>query len=334
MTCGGCSNFSTFYRNPFILFSSSFSKNTILVLGHTIDQRHERAETSLKLDYPQLGVTIIQLKSNTVPTHDNYEVICQSKFWNKREVTLPIDMNCRQEKQYAAVLSTYCPEIKSAFWLQVFSRQPLPTVTLQVWTNLFQQTVQTIQGKWHRENAGGRQNKSNPLTFYKNPAYLLTLSDTCFVRLILHQSFANLVPLSQHHPIGIYVLSTTTNEEPAFIRARSVSRLLSLNSEEQYYVIPACLEANCFGEFELDVLCDVPFTLDPVERKAPVPPPEEDKTSIPTDVAGTVVSNVEKPVTKAASTRTTRTKDLSNRQNISTNRTLLSTLIDEYSKKV
>ncbi|CAF2501158.1 unnamed protein product [Rotaria sp. Silwood2] len=334
MTSGGCSNFSTFYRNPFILFPLSYSKNTILVLGHTIDQRQERTETNVKLNYAQLGITIVQLKSHTLPIHDNYEVICQSKFWNKREVSLAIDIEAKQGKQYAAVLSTYYPNINTLFWLQVFSRQLLPTVELRTWINVFQQSVQTIHGEWHRGNAGGRRNKSTALTFYKNPAYLLTVSNTSPVRLILHQSFQTVVPLAQHLPIGIYVVSNTNNEEPTFVRARSISRLVHLNSGEEYYVIPTCFEANSFGKFELDVLCDVPFTLDLTERKLPTPPPpEEDETPTRTNTTKTIVATTRKPMTTTAATRTTGTKETPKKRNPSLATARLSTLVDEYSKR-
>ncbi|CAF1022807.1 unnamed protein product [Rotaria sordida] len=333
MTSGGCSNFPTFYRNPFILFPLSYSKKTILVLGHTIDQRHERTETDVKLNYAQLGITIVELKFHTIPVNDNYEIICQSKFWNKREVAVTIDIEAKQGKQYAVVLSTYYPNINTSFWLQVFSKQLLSTIELRTWINVFQQTVQTIHGEWHRENAGGRRTKSTSLTFYKNPAYLLTLSNASRVRLILHQSFPTVVPLAQYYPIGIYVLSTTNNEEPAFVRARSISRLVHLNSEEEYYVVPTCFEANSFGKFELNVLCDVPFTLDPTERKLPTPPPIENETSAQTNTTKTMVSTARKSMTTTATTRTTGTKEAPKKRNPSLATARLSTLIDEYSKR-
>jgi hypothetical protein len=348
MTNGGCSNFVTFYRNPFILLPSSCPKRIIVVLGHTTDQRHERTATDVKLSYAQLGITVVQLKSHKIPTHDNYEVICQSKFWNKREVTLAIDTKPQQGQQYAVVLSTYYPDINTSFWIQLFSKELLPFVEIRTWLNIFQQNVQTIHGEWHQGNAGGRRKKTNPLTFYQNPAYVLTVSDTSSVRLILHQSFQTFVPLTQHHPIGIYILSTTANEEPIFARARSVSRLVRLNAGEEYYVVPTCFEANLFGKFELDVLSDVVFTLDPVERKLPTPPPVEDKTPTPTSTenkasASTAttrkivsttrksVSPTRKPVTTTA-TRTTGTKQVPKRGNLSLATARLSTLADDYSK--
>ncbi|CAF1211069.1 unnamed protein product [Rotaria sordida] len=106
--------------------------------------------------------------------------------------------------------------------LQIFSRQILPLVELRTWTTVFQQIVQMILGEWHRGNA--------------------------------------VVLLAQYHPIDIYILSITNNEEPTFVRARSISRLVQLNSVNEYYVIPVYFEANSFGKFELDVLCDVLFT--------------------------------------------------------------------------
>jgi len=321
MTSGGCSNFSTFYRDPFILFPPSYSKKITFVLGHTTDQRHERKATDIKLNYEQLGITLIQLKSHLIPTHDNYEIICQTKFWNKREVTLAIDMELKQGQQYAVVLSTYYPDIKTSFWLQVFSKQLLPTLELRTRTSTFHETVQTIHGEWHQGNAGGRRNKStNTLTFYQNPAYLLTVSDTSSVQLILHQSFPTVVPLAQYHPIGIYVLSTTANAEPSFVRARSVSRLVHLNAGEEYYVVPACFEVNTFGKFELDVLCDVAFTIDPTEGKLPIPPPTENKTSTPT------TTTTRKTIT------TTRPREIPKRGNLSLAAARLTTLADEYSK--
>jgi hypothetical protein len=67
-------------------------------------------------------------------------------------------------------------------------------VELRTWISAFQRTVQIIHGEWYRGNAGGRQKKT-ALTFYQNPAYLLTLSDTSSVQLIFHQSFGTVVPL-------------------------------------------------------------------------------------------------------------------------------------------
>ncbi|CAF3441129.1 unnamed protein product [Rotaria socialis] len=346
MTSGGCSNFSTFYRNPFFIFPLSHSKKTVLVLGHTVDQRHERTETNVKLNYEQLGITIVELKSHTIPVHDNYEVICQSKFWNKREVTMTIDFQAKQGKQYAAVLSTYYPNINASFWLQVFSAPQFPTLQLRTWTDLFQQTVQTIHGEWHRENSGGRRNKSVALKFYKNPAYLLTLSNASTVRFILRQLFEKVIPLAQHHPIGIYIISTTNtkDEEPTFIRARSVSRLIHLNSGEEYFIIPACFEPNSFGKFELDVLCDEPFTLDPTERELPTPPPVDDKTPTPLPVENKVSTRTSSPrrivsparnsatTARTATTRKSITKrnEAPKKRNPSLATARLTNLVDEY----
>lgn len=317
MTSGGCTNFPTFYRNPFILIPSLNVKKMVFVLGHTTDQRHERKETDTKLDYAQLGITLIELTSHSILTHDNYEIIYQTKFWNKREIALPIDMTFKQGQKYAIVLSTYYPNINISFWLQIFSKQLLPTFDLCTWTNMFHQTVQTIRGEWHQGNAGGRRNKPISPKFYQNPAYFLSLADTSSVRLILHQSFETVVPLAQYHPIGIYVLSNTFNGEPSFIRARSVSRSVHLNAGEEYYVVPTCFDANLCGKFELDVLCDVAFTLDPVERKIPIPsPPVDEKTSTRT----------------TATTTTTRTKQIPKRGNISLAAARLSTLTKEYSE--
>lgn len=277
ITSGGCTNFATFYRNPFILLSPSHLKKTIFILGHTIDQRQERTVTDVKLNYEQIGITIVELKSHSISTHDNYEIVCQSKFWNKREVALPLDILPKQGQKYAIVLSSYYPNVNTTFWLQIFSKQILPNVEICHWTSLFHQPVQTIRGEWHRGNAGGKRTKPVQLKFYENPAYLLTLSNNSSVRLILHQLFDTEIPLAQYHPTGIYVLSTTFDAEIDFIRARSVSRLVQLKADEEYYVIPTCFQANSLGKFELNVLCDVPFVLDPIERKFPIPPPPPPK---------------------------------------------------------
>jgi hypothetical protein len=74
-------------------------------------------------------------------------VICQSKFWNKREVTLANDIEIKQGQQYGIVLSTYYPNINNSFWLQLFSKELLPIVELRTWTSTFQQSVQTIHGE-------------------------------------------------------------------------------------------------------------------------------------------------------------------------------------------
>ncbi|CAF4474818.1 unnamed protein product, partial [Rotaria magnacalcarata] len=303
-----------------------------------------RTETNVKLNYEQLGITIVELKSHTIPVHDNYEVICQSKFWNKREVALTIDFQAKQGKKYAAVLSTYYPNINASFWLQVFSAPQFPTFQLRTWTDLFQQTVQTIHGEWHRENSGGRRNKSVALKFYKNPAYLLTLSNPSTVRFILHQLFEKVIPLAQHYPIGIYVISTTNDEEPTFIRARSVSRLIRLNSGEEYFIVPACYEPNSFGKFELDVLCDEPFTLDPTERKLPTPPPVDDKIPTPSPVANKVSARTNSPRRRISPTRnsattarapatrknTAKTNEAPKKRNRSLATARLTHLVDEY----
>ena len=319
MTNGGCSNFPTFYRNPYILFPSSYTGRMIFVLGHTTDQRSERPAADIKLNYTQFGIAIIQLKSHSIPTHDNYEIICQSTFWNKREVALAINIEQKQGQQYAAVLSTYYPNINNSFWFEIFSKQVMvSTVELQMWTSGLQQMHQTIDGQWHQGNAGGRRTKTSNSTFDQNPAYLLTISDTSSVRLILHQSFESFVPLAQYHPIGIYVLSTKNNDEPEFVRARSVSRLVHLNAGEEYYLVPASFQANSFGKFQLDILSDIPFTLDPIERKFPTPPTVEDKTS-------TLPSTTRKPTM-------TRARVVPKRGNLSLAAARTSALADEYSK--
>ncbi|CAF1683845.1 unnamed protein product, partial [Adineta ricciae] len=188
-TDGGCSNYATFYRNPFILLPSASVKKLTVVLGHMVDQRHQRTTADVKLNYAQIGITVVQLKSHPISTHDNYEVVCQSKFWNKREVTLAIDVESKQKQQYAIVLSTFYPNIHSSFWIQIFSQQSLAPLELRTWTSAFQQTPQSLQGEWRGENAGGRRVKSSATTFNQNPAYLLTLSGASAVRIILQQLF-------------------------------------------------------------------------------------------------------------------------------------------------
>ncbi|UJR38433.1 hypothetical protein I4U23_031101 [Adineta vaga] len=327
ITDGGCSNYSTFYRNPFILVPAVSLKKMIVVLGHMVDQRHQRTTTDVKLNYAQIGITVVQLKSHPISTHDNYEVVCQSKFWNKREATLSIDIEPKQKQQYAIVLSTFYPNIHSAFWVQIFSQQSLPSIDLRTWTSAFQQTPQILQGEWREENAGGRRIKSSATTFYQNPAYLLTLSNPSSVRFILRQSFEADVPLAQHHPIGVYVISNTLNDEPAFVRARSVSRLVNLKDGEEYYIVPACFESNSLAKFAIDVLCDTPFTLDSVERKLPASLQMENKVSTPP-------TTIRKPITTTTRTlpRATRTRETPTRTNISLAAARMSKIADEYSK--
>ncbi|CAF1453444.1 unnamed protein product [Adineta steineri] len=321
LTNGGCTNYATFYRNPFVLLPLPYLKKTILIFGHTVDQRNERATTDIKLNYPQIGITVVQLKSHPIPTQDNYEVVCQSKFWNKREVILTINIEPKQGQQYAAILSTYYPNINTSFWLQFFSQQTLPKVELRTWTSAFQQPVQIVHGEWHKENAGGRQIKSDTMTFYQNPAYLLTLSGTSVVRIILHQSFETDVPLAQHHPIGIYILSNTYNDEATFGRARSVSKLARLHAGIEYYIVPTCFEAGSFAKFTIDVLCDVAFTFDATERKLPTSLLQDKKMS------NTAVTT-RKPIT----TRTTGTKETPKKGGLSLAAARMSTIADDYSK--
>lgn len=339
ITSGGCSNFSTFYRNPFILFPLSFSNINLLVLGHTTDQRHQRTETDVKLNYPQLGITLVQLRSHAVPTQDNYEIICQSKFWNKREVTLCLNVQTKPEREYAAILSNFYPNINGTFWVQAFSKPQLPILTLRDWTHVFRQTIQTVHGEWNRGNAGGRRNRAVSATFYKNPAYLLTVSNATTVLLILRQYFQKEIPLEKHHPIAIYIVSPTKKEEPKFMRARSVSSLVQLNPGEEYYVVLSCFESNSFAKFELNVLCDVPFTIDPTERKLPPPPPpspEENSTSDRSCTIRRTASPSKSPV--RASKRVTTIMRPTKREtpkprNSSLATARLTSLIDEYSKR-
>lgn len=319
LTNGGCSNFATFYRNPYILFPPSYTGRMIFILGHTTDQRSERPAADVKLNYTQFGIAIVQLKSHSIPTHDNYEIICQSTFWNKREVALAIDIDQKHGQQYAAVLSTYYPNMNNSFWFEIFSKQAVSTVELRTWTNGFQQIPQMINGEWRQGNAGGRRTKTNNSTFYQNPAYLLTVSDVSSVRLILHQSFDTFVPLAQYHPVGIHVHCTKKDDEPAFARARSVSRLVHLNAGEEYYLVPACFQANSFGKYQLDILSNVPFTVDPTERKLPPPPPPVE----------------EKPSTQPSATKKvtmTKTTVVPKRGNVSLAAARTSSLADEYLK--
>ena len=257
MGAGGCSNFGTFFRNPFVLLPSTFSRPLFVVLGHSIDQRQERTDESIKLDYPQLGVTLIRLKSSVsnIGTQDNYEVIAQSKFWNKREVCFSGDTGPR----HALVFSTFYPNVVLPFWIQIFSRETLPRLELRTTTSVFHQT---LEDDWQRNT------------------FLLRLSTSATVRFIVHQVFETFVALDQHYPIGIRVVSesTTNEEETRFIRARSISKVVQLNGEEEYFVVPTSFQGNALGRFALDVLADVSFTIERTEREAP----KTAKTSEPT----------------------------------------------------
>lgn len=304
-TSGGCSNFSTFHRNPFILLPENVPKRSLIVLGHTVDQRTCRTTDEVKLNYPQLGITLVRLKSHSIATHDNYEVVNQSKFWNKRETTLDIEFENRQGQKYAIVFSTYFSNVLGSFWIEFFSKEQLPTVDLRSWISPHQQS---IEGEWNQNNAGGRMAKPSTSSFYRNPAYRFHVSTTANVHFILHPSYDRFVPLSDHHPIGIHILSSKTTNEATFTRARSVSKLIQLNADEEYYIVPTCYAAGSMAKYHLDVLCDVPFTLDPTERKPPIPPspPLEQKVKTLTSPRSPLSSSQTKTIVRTVTLSPTR----------------------------
>jgi hypothetical protein len=124
--------------------------------------------------------------------------------------------------------------------------------------------------------------------------------------------------------MGIYVLSKSSNDEPAFVRARSVSRMMNLKASEDYYVVPACFEPNSLAKFALDVLCDTPFTLDPMERKLPTAFQLESKAATPP-------TSTRKPMsTPRATAGTTGTRQEAKRGNMSLAAARMSTVADEY----
>lgn len=269
-SAGGCSNFSSFFKNPFFILPASFPKKSLIILGHREDQRVDRSELATKLDYPQIGLTLVRLKKHKILSQDNIEVIKQSRFWNKREIQFQIDVERRNDRQYALVMSTYNPNIVAPFWLEIFSLETCPNIDLKVLHHSFHET---IGGEWTSRNAGGRKIKTESQRFYDNPAYQFNLSEDSIVYFVLQQTFETFVPFEQNHPIGLYILPSKTQEEASFVKARSISLIVPLKSNEQYFLVPASYEIDSFGKYQIDIYSDSPINVDKNESKLPIPTP-------------------------------------------------------------
>ncbi|CAF0784390.1 unnamed protein product [Didymodactylos carnosus] len=289
ISAGGCSNFHSFYLNPFILLPYDLNGKRVTILIGQNDQRCERDNPLMKLNYPQLGITVVKLKKQSnedprtfIPTHDRYEAIKQSKFWNKRDVALHFSMPANYNvntTSIAVVLSTYSPQLITKFWLQLYLNTkintPIPCNIRTISTCYSEQ--QSFIGEWNKANAGGRYQKN---TFHLNPCYRILVenvqeSSLSTLNLILYQipnvknKNTQITPLQSHHPIGLYIFSLKDTVEifsdAQFIRARSISKTVQIHTGHEYYVVPACFDANLQASYGLHILSDVCLSITKID---------------------------------------------------------------------
>ncbi|CAF0941335.1 unnamed protein product [Didymodactylos carnosus] len=64
---GGCSNLYSFYLNPFILIPHELKGKMLTILIGQNDQRCERTNPLQKLNYPQLGITVVKFQKQEHP---------------------------------------------------------------------------------------------------------------------------------------------------------------------------------------------------------------------------------------------------------------------------
>ena len=126
-SAGGCTNFSTFRRNPMLRLPRGGEANRKATIEVVVGQRDRRGDTGGEaLSYPQLGVCVVRLKEGAkwpCVTAEHYEVVAKSSaFWNKREVaaTLEVSLSGDAGETYL-VPSTFHPEEAGDFWVSARS---------------------------------------------------------------------------------------------------------------------------------------------------------------------------------------------------------------------
>jgi len=127
-SAGGCTNFSSFRRNPMLRLPRGGEAKRKATIEAVVGQRDRRGETGGEaLSYPQLGVCVVRLKDGAswpCVTAEHYEVVSKSSaFWNKREVaaTLEADLSGGAPGETYLVPSTFHPEEAGEFWLSLRS---------------------------------------------------------------------------------------------------------------------------------------------------------------------------------------------------------------------
>lgn len=126
-SAGGCTNFSSFRRNPMLRLPRSGEANRKATIEAVVGQRDRRGDNGGEsLSYPQLGLCVVRLKGGVswpCVTAENYEVVAKSSaFWNKREVaaTLEVELSGGAGESYL-VASTFHPDEAGDFWLSARS---------------------------------------------------------------------------------------------------------------------------------------------------------------------------------------------------------------------
>ena len=90
-SAGGCTNFSSFRRNPMLRLPKGGEAKRKATIEAVVGQKDRRGDTGGEaLSYPQLGMCVVRLREGAswpCVTAENYEVVAKSgAFWNKREV--------------------------------------------------------------------------------------------------------------------------------------------------------------------------------------------------------------------------------------------------------
>ncbi|CAK0842376.1 unnamed protein product, partial [Prorocentrum cordatum] len=115
-SCGGCSNFGSFFRNPmFRVLPARAVEVSVTVIQP--DARRELREAGARLTYPQVGVTLLaqHFESRVATdqeccTPDRWRVLQKTAFWNKRDVSMVFQADPMPGGQeYRVVPSRYYP---------------------------------------------------------------------------------------------------------------------------------------------------------------------------------------------------------------------------------
>jgi len=152
------------------------------------DIRFERrADSSAKLDYNPVGITVLGRK-NDVPAGapvnlHTHKILQRTRFWNKRDVCMEFDLSSAPtgiapDTDFVVIPSTYFPEVEGSFRLTATGSKTGDAKLLSRHTTTSEAFPfqQSIASAWTIKNAGGAY-KSSSRTFKRNPIFTLTVEE-------------------------------------------------------------------------------------------------------------------------------------------------------------
>eukprot|EP01105_Mastigella_eilhardi_P024105 TRINITY_DN621_c0_g1_i1.p1 TRINITY_DN621_c0_g1~~TRINITY_DN621_c0_g1_i1.p1 ORF type:complete len:937 (-),score=139.11 TRINITY_DN621_c0_g1_i1:2285-5026(-) len=248
-TAGGCTNFSSWVRNPQFHIVVSQPTQAFIVLSQGDYRKFGEAQA--------YSYTIgLKLLRNGDPKHRRTltlareNVVANTKFLNARDRTVSVLLE-PQGSPYVVVPTTHSPEQTAKFKVSVYSEKPVQLVPILPERGDWEE--QTTAGEWGEQTCGGCMNEA---TWCDNPFALLHVP-AGYADVVLR--LAPSTPLSATPTcVGLYVFDPTISLSEPVAQTTEFSDYVALplclpqlQQPHAYIVVPTTFEPNWRGRFTL-----------------------------------------------------------------------------------